>query len=65
MEYQTLQIQYEKIYSYFKTTTEPFDSLEWNGKILEVWNENKIIEKYSLKDLRTISCLGNNIRAKR
>jgi len=52
MDYQTLQTQYNKIYSYFKTTTEPFDSLEWDGKVLEVWNKDKITEIYKYNDLR-------------
>lgn len=52
MNYIKLQSQYDKIYSYFKTTTEPFDSLEWDGKILEVWSDGIIVEKYSLKDLK-------------
>ena len=26
-----LQAQYEKIHSFFKTTTEPFDLLDWDG----------------------------------
>ena len=54
MDYQKLQLQYDKIYYYFKNTTEPFDFLEWDGKILMVWNKNHIIEKYLLKDLKTI-----------
>ena len=54
MDYKEMQIQYDKIYSYLRTTCEPFDSLEWNGKILEVWNKNKVIEKYRLKDLNFI-----------
>lgn len=54
MDYKKLQIQYDKIYSYFKSTTEMFDSLEWNGKILEVWNKNKITETYKYKDFRNL-----------
>lgn len=50
-----LQTQYEKIYSYFKITTEPFDFLEWDGKILNVWNNNKIIEIYKYKDLKALN----------
>ncbi|MDP3999256.1 MAG: hypothetical protein Q8P76_01515 [bacterium] len=46
-----LQTQYDKIYSYFKTTYEHFSDLEWNGKILFVWKDENITEKYSLKDL--------------
>lgn len=45
-EYKLLQSQYDKIYSYFKTTTELFDSLEWDGRFLEVIFEDKVIEVY-------------------
>ncbi|MDO8436104.1 MAG: hypothetical protein Q7S82_01795 [bacterium] len=51
IKYSLLQIQDEKIYSYFRTTTEPFDSLEWDGKVLEVWDKDKIVETYKYKDL--------------
>ena len=51
MNFENLQNQYDKIYSYFKTTTEPFDFLEWDGKILKVWLNDNLIEKYYLKDL--------------
>ncbi|MBI3255815.1 MAG: hypothetical protein HYZ63_02490 [Candidatus Andersenbacteria bacterium] len=54
MDTQTLQSQYDKIYSYFKTTTEPFDSLDWDGKLLQVWSEEVMIEVYRLKDLSFI-----------
>lgn len=43
-----LQFQYDQIYAYFKTTAEPFDFLEWNGKILYVWLNNRIVERYLL-----------------
>ena len=49
------QSQYDKTYSYFRTTTELFDFLEWNGKILNVWNNDKIIEIYRHKDLETLN----------
>jgi len=52
INYLLFQIQYVKIYSYFRTTTEPFDSLEWDGEVLEVWNKDKITEKYN--DLRNL-----------
>lgn len=52
MDFQKLQIQYDKIYSYFKTTAEPFDELEWDGKILKVWQLDKLIEKYKIKNLK-------------
>lgn len=52
MDYQNLQLQYDKIISYFKTTCEPFDFLEWDGKVLKVWNNEIVVEKYSQKDLK-------------
>lgn len=52
-----LQTQYDKIYEYFKTTTEPFDFLEWDGKILNVWNNNHIVEIYKYKELKMLSIL--------
>jgi hypothetical protein len=51
MSYKKIQLQYDKIYSYFRFTTEPFDFLEWDGKNLVVWNKAEIIEQYSLKEL--------------
>ena len=54
MNYKILQSQDDKIYSYFKTTTDPFDFLEWDGKILQVWNKKVLIEIYSLKDLKNL-----------
>lgn len=53
MDYQTLQSQYDRIYSYFRTTCEPFDFLDWDGKILEVWDKDKVVETYKYKDLRS------------
>ena len=46
-----LQVQYEKIHSYFKTTTEPFDFLERNGNVLNVWFQDTVVEKYGYADL--------------
>lgn len=54
MDYKEMQIQYDKIYSYFKTTTEPYDYLEWDGATLKVWNKNRIVETYKYKDLRDL-----------
>jgi len=54
MNYQKIQLEYNKIYSYFKTTCEPFDLLEWNGKILNVWNNDKIIEIYKYQELKAL-----------
>jgi hypothetical protein len=49
-----LQKDYDLIYSFFKTTTEPFDDLEWDGKILNVCLNEKLIERYNCKDLREL-----------
>ena len=52
INHSSFQMQYNKICSYFRTTTEPFDFLEWDGKVLEVWDENKVVEAYKYNDLR-------------
>ena len=54
MTYQDIQYQYDRIYSYFKTTCEFFDFLEWDGQILQVWKDENVIEKYLLKDLKNL-----------
>ena len=54
MNYKKLQIQDDKIYSYFRTTTELFDYLEYEGNDLQVWNGDVVVEKYSLKDLEEL-----------
>lgn len=54
MNYQKLQTEYDKIYAYFKKTCEPFDLLDWDGKILNVWNNNKLVEVYKYSDLKII-----------
>jgi len=54
LNYLKLQSQDDRIYSYFKTTTEPFDFLEWDGKILQVWNKNAVVEVYRLKEMNFI-----------
>ena len=54
MNYQKLQKEYEKVYSYFKTTCEPFDLLEWDGESLKVWLNNVVVENYSRNDLKNI-----------
>ena len=58
MDYQTLQSQYDKIYFYFRTTCEPFDVLEWDGKVLQVWKDDLLVEMYHQKDLNFM--LGSN-----
>lgn len=47
-----LQREYDLIYSFFKTTTEPFDELEWDGEILNVWCKEEVVERYSYRDLK-------------
>lgn len=32
------QYQYDRIHSFFKTTTEPFDDLDWDGENLLVYH---------------------------
>jgi hypothetical protein len=48
------QQQYYLIYSYFKTTTEPFDLIEWDGKELLVILDDKIIENYTFEDINEL-----------
>jgi len=55
MNYQKIQLEYDKIYSYFRTTCEPFDSLDWNRKILNIWSNNQIIEVYKYQELKTLN----------
>lgn len=50
----SLQTQYDKIYSYFKTTTEPFDELEWDGNVLSVWSDGLAVEVYRYRDLKAL-----------
>jgi hypothetical protein len=57
MTYKKLQNQYDKILSFFKTTTDYFDYLKWDGKVLHIWEKGKIIERYSLKDLKKLKCI--------
>lgn len=51
MNNQTLQIQYNKIHSYFKNTTEQYDYLEWDGTVLKVWDNDSVVEIYEYKDI--------------
>jgi hypothetical protein len=55
MNCQKIQFEYDKIYSYFRTTCEPFNFLDWNGKILNVWSDNQIVEVYKYKDLKALN----------
>ena len=65
MNYKKLQSQYDKIYSYFKTTTEPFDDLEYGGDDLQVWKGNVVVERYSKKDVKELFFIEiNDIRIK-
>ena len=48
--------EYNLIDRFFKTTTEPYDYLDYGGKKLglKVWLDSEIIEFYSYKDLKAI-----------
>jgi hypothetical protein len=46
-----LQEEYDKIYSFLKTTSEPFDELDWDGETLDVILNNQINERYTRKDI--------------
>jgi hypothetical protein len=54
LKYKELQRQYDLIYSFFKTTTEPFDCLDWDGETLAVVFEDVTIEEYMLNDLKEL-----------
>ncbi len=49
-----MQEQYEKIRRYFKTTTEPYDCLEWDGEQLELLLKGVAVERYSYQELQKI-----------
>lgn len=49
-----IQEQYDLIRAYFKTTTEPFDELDWDGDTLLVLLDGKVIEKYTYNELKEI-----------
>ena len=49
-----LDRQYNCIYRFFKTTTEPYDNLLWDGSMLEVVLDNRVIEIYKYNDLCVI-----------
>lgn len=55
MNYQKLQFEYDKIYSYFRTTCERFDFLDWNGIILNIWRDDQIIEVYKYRELKALN----------
>ncbi|MDR3285959.1 MAG: hypothetical protein LBT27_00775 [Prevotellaceae bacterium] len=47
-----IQSQYDKIYIWFKTSTEFFDNIEWDGKTCSVILNNTVVEEYILPDLK-------------
>ncbi|MDA8014698.1 MAG: hypothetical protein MPK09_03670 [Gammaproteobacteria bacterium] len=49
-----LQRQIDAIFRFFKTTTEPYDDLDWNGVDLLVFLNDRVIEKYAYADLAEI-----------
>lgn len=46
-----LQYEYDAIHMWFKTTTELYDDLEWDGRVLEVVLNDETIETYTRTDL--------------
>lgn len=54
LDYKELQRQYDLIYSFFRTTTEPFDHLEWDGDMLAVVLKDITIEEYSFDNLKKL-----------
>ena len=49
-----IQKQYDLIRSYFKTTTEPFDELDWDENLLLVWLDDEVIERYTYEELKEL-----------
>jgi len=47
-----LQKEYDRIYSFFKTTNEPFDKLDWDGETLDVILNNQTNERYTKEDIK-------------
>jgi hypothetical protein len=52
-----IQAQYDAMHSYFKTSTESYDEIEWNGEVCSVILNNETIESYKMSDLKRI--IGN------
>ena len=52
-----LQVQLDKIYSFFKCTCEPYDYWDWDGESLIVVLNDEVIEEYTLQDLRDFDIL--------
>ncbi len=46
-----LNMQYNLIYRFFKTTSESYDDLQWDGFVLEVLLKNTVIERYHYDNL--------------
>ena len=49
-----LQREYDLICAFFKTTSEPFDRLDWDGSKLNIVLNESIIEEYSVADLKEL-----------
>ncbi len=49
--WEKLDMEDNKIYRFFRMSAEPYDDLEWDGKILNVWLDDELIETYTKKDL--------------
>ena len=49
-----IEVESNLIERFLHTTTQPFDSWDWDGNELLIFLQNEIIERYSLNDLKTI-----------
>lgn len=49
-----MQRQLDLIARFLHFTTEPFDDWDWDGKELIIILNNKIIERYTFRDLKEI-----------
>ena len=45
------QKQYDLIYAFFKTTTEPFSDLDWDGETLSVYFGDIKLQGFLIKSL--------------
>lgn len=52
-----LESEYNSIRQWFKTTTEAFDNLDWDGEKLLVFLDGKVIETYDRKTLEEVGAI--------
>ena len=54
----TLQTEYDQIYSWIESSSEAFDDINWDGKNLSVILEDTTIETYSRKTLTDLKIIN-------